>query len=94
MKTETKLNRHKRPYISPDQHKRQCRVKNSQGLIYKPTQAPAGICKCGVMLELKPGTQDYIFPTVTRANHAISHTLKFLGSIGVEENLDFVIERL
>lgn len=61
-----------------------CYIVDPSGKFYHPTQAPAGLSKCGIMLELKPKTKPYIFPNKTRAlNHAREHTIRYL----MENNL-------
>jgi hypothetical protein len=88
-----RLNRKGKPYQNPAQLITKCRIKNRDGLIYHPTKAPDGLCNCGVMLELKPCRQDYIFNSKSRAEHAISHTLKFLKENGIEIlEKQFIIE--
>lgn len=89
-----RLNKKGKPYTAPNPPQK-CRIKNADGLIYKAASAPAGFCKCGVMLELKPGTTDYIFQTTKSATHAISHTIVYLESIGVVmRSKDFFIEKI
>ena len=89
-----KLNKKGKPYQDPLQWIKKCRVVNSKGLVYHPTKAPAGLCKCGVMLELKPRKEDYIFPSTSRAQHAISHTMKYLDSLNAELGDEFIVEKL
>jgi hypothetical protein len=87
-----KLNKHKRPYIEPDEPK-PCRIIDKNGLVYHPTSAPVGFCKCGVMLELKPKTKDYIFSARIRANHARAHTIKWLEDNNFPVDFDdFIIQ--
>lgn len=89
-----RLNKHGKPYIEPAP-KRQCRVTNVDGLVYRAIKAPDGLCRCGIMLALKPGIEDYIFPTTKSATHAISHTLKFLESSGITVSAkEFFIEKI
>lgn len=78
-----KLNKHGRPYTEPDKPKRSI-VTDKEGNFYHPTKAPDGLCKCGIMLALAPKKDKYVFPSVISAQHAISHTGKYLKSIGVE----------
>ena len=78
-----RLNKKGKPYIEPNPPQ-PCRIRSKSGLIYSATKAPDGLCRCGVMLELKPSHKDYIFPTSKQATHAISHTLKVLASINAE----------
>jgi len=72
-----------------------CRVIHPKGGIYHPTKAPKGLSKCGVMLELKPRREDYIFPSRNKALHARHHAIKYLASLGFEISVvagDFVVE--
>jgi hypothetical protein len=70
-----------------------CKIKNKQGLYYHPTKAPEGLCKCGVMLGLKPRKEGYVFPARIRARHAIEHTIRFLKVSGLPFDAeDFIIE--
>ena len=87
-----KLNKKKRPYIEPDPAK-PCRVVDKNGLIYHPTKAPDGLCKCGVMLGLMPKSEDYVFDSRQRAAHAKDHTIKFLfqSNLPVDKS-NFIIE--
>ena len=90
-----RLNKHGKPYQDPLQWIRKCRIKSPSGLIYHPIKAPEGLCNCGIMLELKPKIEDHIFPSTSRAYHAISHTLKFLKQSGVElEVKEFIVEKV
>jgi hypothetical protein len=84
--------RQKKRYITPDPPK-PSRIVNAQGMIYHPTAAPAGFCKCGVILQFKPKQDDYIFPSHARALHAREHTIRYM----LENNLpvdpsDFIVE--
>ena len=88
-----RLNKKGKPYIEPNPPQ-PYRVRSKDGLIYSATKAPDGLCRCGIMLELKPSTKDYIFPTSKQATHAVSHTLKFLASIGVESGDKFILEKV
>ena len=73
-----------------------CRVVNPNGGTYHPTKAPDGLSKCGVMLELKPRNEDYIFPSMRKAEHARHHTIKYMLQLGFELQAivgDFVVVR-
>jgi len=90
-----KLNRKGKPYQDPARFIMKCRIKSPDGLVYHPTKAPDDLCRCGVMLELKPRKDDYVFNSSARAEHAISHTLKFLSGQGVElKTKEFFVEKL
>lgn len=72
-----------------------CRVVDSVGNTYHPTSAPAGLFKCGVMLELKPKKKDYIFPSHLRAIHARDHTIRYLVDSGLPvDPANFIIEEV
>ncbi len=69
------------------------RVMDLEGNIYHPTKAPEGLCKCGVMLELKPRKTDYIFPSRARALHAREHTIRYLFQNNMPVDKDnFIVE--
>ncbi len=88
-------NKRGKPYQDPLQWVKKCRIKSPDGLIYHATKAPNGLCRCGVMLELRPRKDDFIFSSISRANHAISHTLKFLNELGIDKSIDqFIVEPL
>lgn len=72
-----------------------CSIQTSEGLYYHPTKAPQGLCRCGIMLELKPKKEKYIFPSVHRANHARNHTITYLKGMGVSVNYEkeFIVKR-
>lgn len=59
-----------------------CRIVDPTGNVYHPTQAPELLCRCGVMLDLKPRKEDYVFSSKIRATHAKEHTIKYLKLIG------------
>lgn len=89
-----RLNKKGKPYIEPNPPQK-CRIVNSDGLIFKATNAPNGFCRCGIMLELMPTTKDYIFPTTKSAVHAIAHTLKYATSLGLDLSpKDFLIQKV
>ena len=89
-----RLNKNGKPYIEPNPPQK-CRVKNADGLIFKAAKAPAGFCRCGIMLELMPSTKDYIFPTTKSALHAIHHTVTYMSSLGIVLSpKDFFVEKV
>ena len=89
-----KLNRHKRKYVDQTPPKRS-RIVDAQGGVYHPIPAPAGLCKCGIMMALKPQNTDYVFPSAVSARHAISHTMTYLKSINIEFNpKDYFVEEV
>jgi len=87
-----KLNKKGKPYVEPDKPV-PCRVVDKQGGIYHATNAPAGFCKCGIMLEVSTYSSDYVFPSRIKASHAREHTIRYLSQIGFDvDPSDYIIE--
>ena len=88
-----KLNKKGKPYVEPDPA-RPCHVVDRMGLFYHPTTAPAGFCKCGVILKLNTQKKEYVFQSHAKAIHAKEHTIRWLKENGFEpvDYDNFIIE--
>ena len=64
-----------------------CCITDGKGNYYHPTQAPSGLSKCGVMLDVNPKRKIYEFSSKIRAGHAIEHTIRYLQESGIDVNV-------